>query len=71
MASGFNIVANFHILANLMFFQGYFWRFMSSSMVSWSPSFVGYTWLPRIVIAKANHANLAKTIQITFHTVDQ
>ena len=23
-------------------------------MVSWSPSFVGFTWLPSIVIAKAN-----------------
>ena len=47
-------MANFRILANLTFCYCYFWRFVSPSMVSLSPSFVGFTWLPSIVIAKAN-----------------
>ena len=46
-------MANFRILANLTSCQCYFWRFLSPSMVSWSPSFVGFTWFPSIVIAKA------------------
>ena len=47
-------MVNFCILANLMFCQCYFWQFLSPSMVSYSPSFVGFTKLPSIVIAKAN-----------------
>ena len=32
---------------------------------------LNFTWLPHIVIAKANHTNLEKTVQITFHVANQ
>ena len=64
-------MANFHILANLKFWQCYFWRFLSPSMVSWSPSFVGFTWLPSIVIAKAMlHLSFSLAV-FAFHAADQ
>ena len=64
-------MANFRNLANFTFSQCYYWRFLSPSMVSGSPSFVGFTWLARFVIAKAMlHLSFPLAV-FAFHGADQ